>query len=261
MTELDWDKILDHLKYEEKLVLEIMNNKKKYKSPQHTSLDPDDISRLRKIDRDARRRIYRRLHSKKHILSHALLHIEAADSWLMSERGYDNGKLGSLLLQIQEAIKLVKRQKEDKGIYQVFELRFTQHSIEYGGSGFQMTEYHPKHVYPNRNRTLACVERNEKLMRYGPGVPKYIEINCATTDNDNKWFKAFIKECEINKLLIPVYRGHFFDSALDEAFNTAFELIKEKLKSDKDIVMIRKIGKRFIYIERDVNREFTHKVH
>jgi hypothetical protein len=252
-TEWTWEKILEHLKYEESVCLKIYN-KKKNSGPQAKTLDSEDIHEIKKLDRDARKFIYRHLVEKKEILSNALAQIELADYYLRENNRYSNGSLSVLLYQIQKAIKLVNKQQTNQSIYRIYSASIAKDYVMYGEPGFSTTTHSPENLFTSRVSAFAEIKHQLHSMNFlsGSGIPRYINIMCVSNDHDSTWFTKLLISCDIRNTFLQVYRGQYFDSSMNEGFNTLLAQLKKHVKNDKKhIIKVKPLNKRFIFIERN----------
>ena len=251
MDELTWDEIIDDLKDIESIILTI-SKKKKYHGTHVVYLELEDIYKFHEINRTAKNTIYKHLKEKKHILRQPLAAIELAINSTINDQRFHNGSVTSLLYLVQEAIKLVQKQKNNQSIYRIFQVSFYKNSVQYNKLGYEQTTHLPERLYTNKLDAFKVVKHRLYVLGTSNGTPKTFEIHCITNDKDDTWFIKLIKSCNIKKILEPIYRGQIFDLEMKQAFAKSVARIKENSEKDSEnsVVKIKSFNGRLILVER-----------
>ncbi|MAG60197.1 hypothetical protein CL619_00270 [archaeon] len=243
MTEWTWERILEHLKYEESELVEIIKNNKGKGKTGDMHIDNDDKRKFRNIKRDARRKIWRHLKSKRHILAEPLAGIEAETKQIMDEGKYERKWIEVLLGLIQHAMSIAKRFQKNKNIFFVHKAVFHQDSVGNSGKGF--TTHKNEGIFATKAKALAVVKADVEQ-----NLQKILIISCIDNQRDNTWFESLLVSCNIKALLQTTFASGYNKSLMNKAYESAFEMLRSKAPKDKDHkTKIHKISSRIILVE------------
>mgnify|MGYP003982917729 FL=1 len=243
MTELTWEQILAHLKYEESVVIKIINAHHATKNEQLTS---PEKRKFRAINRDARTAIWRHLNEKKHVLHEPIAAIELADKYVLERKEFNTATVAWLLRTILNAKELVQRQINYQSIYRLETIVFTDNTITDIGPGFTIQKVFPEPIYASKPKAIAAA----RAKNTPNALTKFMRVTYLTDEPHGMWFITFLNKTDLRPILRKQYlQDHFFEVYLQKAIDQSIGVIKGAVKDIKTMdIEVIKLNKYHILI-------------